>query len=132
MPNVGDSFSLDLDKLFEYHGGDREIPSLSYVNSKYWRYLGDDWDGAFCLYTFNELVSQSDAFDTAVNDTIEDRQLFPSYFADAIADVIAIDGSVCVLRMRTSDGTIYTENGQYIPDFMLTEDEIATCCELIR
>lgn len=98
MPNVGDSFSLDLDKLFEYHGGDRKLPSLSYVDSEYWRYLGDDWDSAFCLYTFNELVSQSDEFDTAVNDTIEDRQLLPSYFADAIADIIAIDGSVCVLR----------------------------------
>lgn len=126
--NIADAFKIDLDELFYMHGGDRVLPSIEDGGETWWRYLDDDDEGAFCLYTYNEGVDDISILDSVVAEVTEQFNLFPSIFTDVIADVIAITpDNNYLMRMRTSSGEVYTTDGSYIPDFLFTPDEIEAC-----
>lgn len=124
MPEVGDIVTIDLDELFDITGGDRVLPSIEDGGEVWWRYLDDDDEGAFCLYTYNEPEIEGD-LDAQILQLEEEYKLYPSMFGASMASVIAItdDGNV-LCRMQTSQpDSLYTQDGLYIPDFLLTPDE---------
>lgn len=133
MVNVGDTYVIDLDELFEMNGGDRimrVLPSIDGGDDIWWRYLTDDDEGAFCLYTYDEVDGDPLApTDNAIWDSIEKNGLYPSAFGGSLVDVIALfDEDLVLFRMQTEDGSSYTKDGLYIPDFLLNTEEVERCC----